>query len=286
MNFTKEEYNILIDILHEAKSLDPIQKQKFIKDLEADIDEEISKPDCNIELVNNYVDYLGKLKGIQFDDVRLSTAQASVIRTTKKGMIGANIRNLLFGNKLSRTLTIGAFSVLLFLSCNFIIADATGINLFSDFIQYSKDHIVFNFSSKELVTSEGDGSIHAQLEQKCAAVGLDAHLPTSYPEDASILSFKTSPLGTTGQLISFTVGNKSRNITVHIETYATKSEIPDLHIPDTTGAEKIQDAGHDYYVSKTNDYYNIMFVDENCVYNISSFFPYDTTVKIIESIKW
>jgi hypothetical protein len=282
MNNIENEKDILRKIWNETK----VDNENLKNTLLVEIYEELRKPDdkMDCDLIKENIETLYLIAGEQYN------SQTNADKELEKAKKAAKNSQLKFSritqHKLFKPAFIMLLATIIILFTNFILVEATGSNIFDKIVEFGNDCISFNFKNDvHLVQNDNEGSLYAQIVNKCSAYDVQPLIPTVFPSDMKLINFTEKEPNDTTKTFSIEVSNNKNSMIIFIDSYININMMPTTKSPQTNDFTQIHLNGYDAYIIKNQDKYTIIMNYKNFVYDIVSSLPYNDTLTILKSMK-
>jgi hypothetical protein len=281
MKHTDQDYEIFKDIWNNTKIDDESTKNQLLVEIYNEFRKSDDKMDC--DLIRENIETLHWLAGKEYENdvdpkeaIRKAKARAKASQPKFKR---------LFHLKFFKSAIAVCMAVVVLLSANAIVANATGGTIVDNVIQLGKNCITFNFkkSKGSSGTMVSNDILYETMRKNCSKYQLSPLLPKMFPQDYKMESFSEQALKGNDTL-SIVVGNDKKSIVIYIEYYQNNKDIPTIKVSDTPDVLKLNINNLEIYLSKKADKYIAIFNNGNYVYTITSPLDYDQTKKILNTL--
>lgn len=265
------------EIISKVLSEDNISSFKESDKLEAMIDNELSKPDPDCELVYELTLNALESKGKKplCNDANEKLEELKAIQNREKKHF-----------HMPKLLTGLAAACIMLVFTNVISVSAWNMNIFSLFVEFTQGGAKINFGQDKeeiiLPTSESDPY---GIIGKCEEMDMVVETPHYLP-DGFILTCYESERNDYADYIGFTYEKENQLISISFQNYHD-SNISDICIPsDKHNISEITVNGHQAIISKEDRQMNLIFNSDSYVINIfTEKVDYEECDKIIKSIR-
>jgi DNA-binding transcriptional MerR regulator len=279
MNFTDKERKTFLTILQEHEN-----KGQQIKEIKSLIDEELKKPDEEMDraLIDECIQFLAEIKDSHEEEISDVRMGENISRINQS--LGLKRRKRFMENRLVKASSIVVILIVVFVFANFMVAKATGQNVFDGIVEFGQNFIGLDFnkqaSSSPIVEND---QLYQSIKAECTKYDLSPLIPKSYPKDMKLINLKENNT-TQSKVLTITVGENKNSVVIFIAYYLDKQNIPEFKMPDSTKLDQLNANGNAIYLSKEADKYTAVFNDGNYLYNISSSLKNEQMLELLKSL--
>lgn len=276
----KDDKQILKEILLETHS----NNNALFIALNTEIDEELDKPDSEVDLyvIDDCVN-----EGLATTDFEYTRIDVEKQKSIIIDQVKAKHEKRSSLTRLTRVAAVFCISVLTLFLINTVSVQAFQVNLFDGIVELGKGVLKFDFSKDngkplELNTTDEDPY---GLIQECKKYQIDPLLPTYIPSEFKVYNFQVEEAEELRKDIAILFKKDNTTISFDITLYQN-SNIPELITPNKS--QQIQKKiinGFEMYLSTEGESYEAVFRIDNTTYTVTATIEQEEFIRILESMK-
>lgn len=276
----KDDKQILKEIMLEACS----NNDALFIALNTEIDEELDKPDSEVDLsvIDDCVE-----EGLATTDFEYTRVDIEKQKSLILDQVKAKDKKRSSFTRLTRVAAAFCIICLGLFLINTVSVQAFQVNLFDEIVEFGKGVLKFDFTKDngkplELNTTEEDPY---GLIQECEKCQLSPLLPTYIPTGFKLYNFQVDEVEGLRNDITILFKNNDQTISFDICIYQNNNT-PEFITPNESNQiEKKQINGYDIYVTTNETQKEAIFKVENSTYFVGADIELGEFTKILESMK-